>query len=388
MKFLILSAGLSVLAAPSAFAAGQTWKGTISDQMCGTDHRSMGHNMTDRECALMCAKAGSPLVLVSSGNIYQLTSPAADLRDYAGRTVKVTGELMGDTIQVSRILATAGPAEGMNPYFTGINYPVPQGSLMAMFLPDYQAARTGANFVTAMGMAEYGITSRWTAGLMVEGQEIGGLPATYGGVRFNTYFDLLPHDRLLHLTLYGEYEDLNQASLYKMEISGFGGEDLVGPLALARHTPAHTFEQRAIMYHDWGRTNLTFNFVSETALEAPHENAFGYMWGVFRQPRGMDMGGMDMGDMADMPASPAFSSARLGYGLEMMGGLGNTRQFGFDWHREQHYLGPVFSYALSPRWSVHLEPTFGLSHVSDAFVLRFGIGYMGSVGKQASPMHR
>jgi hypothetical protein len=379
MKFLILRAAISVLAVRGAFAAVQTWKGSISDRMCGANHKSMGHQMTNGDCALMCAKAGSPFVFVSSSHIYPLTGRAADLSAYAGRTVTITGELVGDTIQVSRVLATAVPAEGMNSYFTAINYPVPKGSLMAMLLPDYQAARTGASFVTLMGMAEYGITSRWTAGLMVEGQKIAGLPTTYGGVRFNTYFHLLPHDRLLHFTLYGEYEDLNQASLYKMEISGFGGEDLVGPLALARHTAAHTFEQRAIMYHDWGRTNVTFNFVSETALEAPHENAFGYVWGVFRQARGMDMGGMDMGAMADMPPSPGFSSARLGYGLEMMGGLGNTQQFGFDWHQEQQYLGPVFSYALSPHWSVHFEPTFGLSHVSDPFVLRFGIGYMGSV---------
>jgi hypothetical protein len=51
-----------------------------------------------------------------------------------------------------------------------------------------------------------------------------------------------------------------------MEVAGFGGEDLGGPLAAARRTPARTFEQRAIFYHDWGRTNLTFNFISETGL--------------------------------------------------------------------------------------------------------------------------
>ncbi len=261
----------------------------------------------------------------------------------------------------------------MDPYFTAINYPAPKGSLMVMFLPDFQRARTGPNFYTAMGMAEYGITPRWTAGFMLEGQKIFGMPVTFGGVRFNSYFRLLPRDRLLHFTLYGEFEDLNQAALYKMEVSGFGGEDLTGGLDLARRTPARTFEQRAIVYHDWGRVNATFNFISETALQAPHSNAFGYVWGVFRQPRRIGtMAGMGA---AGMPPPRLLSSARLGYGLEMMGALGDAGHFGFDWHREQQYLGPVFSYALSPHWSLHVEPTFGLSDVSDPFVFRFGLGY-------------
>src|SRR5664279_5918049 len=69
----------------------------------------------------------------------------------------------------------------MDPYFTTINYPVEEHSLMLMAMPDFQSARYGNNFVTAMLMAEYGITARWTVGAMVEGQKISGLPVTYGG---------------------------------------------------------------------------------------------------------------------------------------------------------------------------------------------------------------
>jgi len=267
----------------------------------------------------------------------------------------------------------------MDPYFTAISTPVPKDHLMLMLLPDYQLARTGPDFFTYMGMAEYGITSRWTAGFMVEGQKIGGLPATFGGVRFNTYFQLFPHDHLLHLTLYGEYESLNQASLYKMEVSGFGGEDLKPPLSTARNTSARTLEQRVVAYHDWGRLNLTFNFISETDLENS-QNDFGYVWGIFRQPKWDGMMGMKgMG-----PA--VFSAGRLGYGVEMMGALGNVGQFGFDWPREQQYIGPVFSYAIAPGWSFRLEPTFGLSDVSDRFVLRMAAEY--SIRNLFGPLSR
>jgi len=263
----------------------------------------------------------------------------------------------------------------MDPYFTAVNTPVPKGNLMLMLLPDYQLAHTGPNFLTYMGMAEYGITSRWTAGFMAEGQKIGGLPATFGGLRFNTYFQLFPHDRLLHLTLYGEYEDVNQAALYKMEISGFGASDLTLPLAVARRAPAHTLEQRIITYHDWGRLDVTFNFISETGLQN-YNNNFGYVWGIFRQPAWNSMG--NMGRQMKMPsrATPALvSGQRLGYGLEMTGASGNNTQFGFHWPRQQQYLGPVLTYALSPHWSFRLEPEFGLSAVSDPFVLRTGVTY-------------
>jgi hypothetical protein len=267
---------------------------------------------------------------------------------------------------------SATPEGQMNSYFTVISYPIPKDKLMVMVLPDFQTARTGPNFFTEMEMAEYGITSRWSAGFMVEKQKILGLPATFGGLRFNTYFRLFPHDHLLNFTLYGEYEHLNGAALYKMEVAGFGGEDLEGPLSMARNLPVHTFEQRAIVYHDWRRVNVTFNFISETGLES-HENDFGYAWGFFRQPEWM---GMAMGKtMAGMPAPSVLSLRRVGLGIEMFGALGNNHQFGFYWHREQQYLGPVFSYSPYPHWTIRFEPAFGLSDVSDPFVLRMGLEY-------------
>jgi hypothetical protein len=267
---------------------------------------------------------------------------------------------------------------GMDPYFTAINYPVPRDTMMVMLLSDFQSARIGNNFFTGMAMVQYGITSRWTVGFMAEGQKISGLPTTYGGFRINSYFRLFPHDHLLNFTLYGEYEGLNGAALYKMEVAGFGGEDLDEPLAPARRTPVRTFEQRVIMYHDWKRVNLTFNFISETDLKSG-ENDFGYAWGVFRQPAFMAMQtDKDMAGLVGVPKKkvpPVLSLQRLGYGIEMIGALGNTHHFGFDWQRQQHYVGPVFSYSVSRQWTVHVEPAFGLSDVSDPFMLRMGVGY-------------
>ena len=101
MKIQIIVAAM--LLATSAYAAEQTWTGTISDKMCGADHTEMRGKMSDRDCTLACAKGGAPYVLVSDGKVYQLTKRDADLRTHAGHVVNVTGELKGDTIRVSKI---------------------------------------------------------------------------------------------------------------------------------------------------------------------------------------------------------------------------------------------------------------------------------------------
>ena len=80
----------------------------------------------------------------------------------------------------------------MTPYFTALNYPVPKDTLMVMLLSDFQSARSTNDFLTGMGMVQYGLTPRWTVGLMVEGQRIGGSPATYGGLRISSYVRVFP----------------------------------------------------------------------------------------------------------------------------------------------------------------------------------------------------
>ena len=103
MKTHIIVGAMAVLTATGAFAADQTWKGAISDKMCGADHKKMAGKMSDRDCTLACAKGGSSYVLVSDGKVYQLTNHDADLRTHAGHVVNLTGELKGDTIRVSKI---------------------------------------------------------------------------------------------------------------------------------------------------------------------------------------------------------------------------------------------------------------------------------------------
>ena len=111
MKSVIIVAAMSVLTTTGVFAAEQTWRGVISDKMCGANHKSMGAKMANRECTQACAKDGTPYVLVADGKVYQLNSHDADLRTHAGHAVNLTGELRGDAIRVSKIEMPAPPAK-------------------------------------------------------------------------------------------------------------------------------------------------------------------------------------------------------------------------------------------------------------------------------------
>src|ERR1022692_757239 len=105
--------GVLVLGGASmAFAADQTWSGKISDSKCGATHSSMEHDgkkMSDRQCTAACVKGGAKYVFVSDGKVYNLDNQDfADLPVHAGHSVKLTGEMTGDTIRVSKIEMSGG----------------------------------------------------------------------------------------------------------------------------------------------------------------------------------------------------------------------------------------------------------------------------------------
>jgi hypothetical protein len=101
----IVIAVLLLSAAP--FAADQTWIGQISDSACGAKHEEAAEGqgkMPDRDCTQACVRGGSKYVLVSNGKVLQIANQDnKDLATHAGHTVKLTGELKGASVTVSKI---------------------------------------------------------------------------------------------------------------------------------------------------------------------------------------------------------------------------------------------------------------------------------------------
>jgi hypothetical protein len=99
--------GLLLVLASFASAADMTWAGQISDSMCGASHAKMtaGTKMTAHDCTLACVKAGAKYVFVVHGKVYNIANQDfAGLEEHAGHTVRLTGEMNGETITVSKIV--------------------------------------------------------------------------------------------------------------------------------------------------------------------------------------------------------------------------------------------------------------------------------------------
>jgi hypothetical protein len=110
MRKAILGLATALLfGAAVSFAAEQTWTGKISDSDCGRSHKSAiehaGKKMSDHDCVVACVKDhGSKYVFVAGTKIYNISNQDfAGLEEHAGHTVKLGGEMTGDTIKVSKV---------------------------------------------------------------------------------------------------------------------------------------------------------------------------------------------------------------------------------------------------------------------------------------------
>jgi hypothetical protein len=118
MKTLIgMIVALAVLVSVSVAAQKapeQTWTGKISDSMCKDKHPAGEHEgkkMSEADCTSVCVKKGAKYVFVSDGKVYQLANQKSKtIASHAGQEVQLTGELKGDTISASKMVA-AKPAK-------------------------------------------------------------------------------------------------------------------------------------------------------------------------------------------------------------------------------------------------------------------------------------
>jgi hypothetical protein len=100
-KGLLLMAAV-LLAATMSWAGEMSWTGTVSDSHCGAKHAVASDAAAG--CVSGCVKGGAKYVLVSDGKVYEL-----DAQDkfaaFAGKSVKVTGDLKGMAIAVASVEA-------------------------------------------------------------------------------------------------------------------------------------------------------------------------------------------------------------------------------------------------------------------------------------------
>jgi len=98
-------------AVPQVYAA-QTLAGVISDSMCGRKHMATGK--TPAQCVAECVRSNAHYVLVANGRIYTLEGKPQTIAPFAGKHVRINGELKGNTVAIVSIHETkAGMTTGM-----------------------------------------------------------------------------------------------------------------------------------------------------------------------------------------------------------------------------------------------------------------------------------
>jgi hypothetical protein len=86
-------------------AADQTFTGTVTDDMCGGNHKAMNAG-TDEKCVTDCVRSGAKYALWDGKATYVLSDQAGAAK-FAAKKVTVKGALdaKAKTIQVSSIAA-------------------------------------------------------------------------------------------------------------------------------------------------------------------------------------------------------------------------------------------------------------------------------------------
>lgn len=107
-QFLLGVAAVAVLAGGVTQArAEETWKGTITDSMCGVKHSADKHGekaADHKACVERCIGRGGEYVLVAGDKVYKIANQKFDgLKPNAGAEVVLTGEMKDETITVSKI---------------------------------------------------------------------------------------------------------------------------------------------------------------------------------------------------------------------------------------------------------------------------------------------
>lgn len=277
---------------------------------------------------------------------------------------------------------------GNNGFFTTYASDVEEGEAELMLmndltLPSHEHRGEGQGlYLSHMMELEYGVSPQIAVELMLEGYEdLRSGEMAFTGFRLEGRWRLFKDEVPLNPMLYVEYEHLSAATRYKMEVSGW----VLPPYEEGPEPPnERILESRLVLSQRFGQVTGAFNTIFETDLRSG-TTAFGYALGAM-WAEGHTHGGGGCPCLSGMPgctcahcaghggACTCHHQGGWGLGVELFGALGDTRAFGFRPSRQEHYLGPIVLYHLSPRWMVHAQLAAGLTAPSD-HLLRVNVGY-------------
>ncbi len=129
----------------------------------------------------------------------------------------------------------------------------------------------------------------------------------------------------------------------------------------------HELEGKLILSSAVQSWNIAENFIFEKNLSEDEGLEFGYSIGVSRS-----LGGLVSGRTCH------FCRENFVVGAELYGGLGTSKHKTL--RDARHYIAPVLAWRLSGTSRLKVSTGFGLTHVSDRALLRFGYSYELPIG--------
>ena len=294
---------------------------------------------------------------------------------------------------------------GTDGYFTTYSHHIEKGEVELMLMNDHTAPSKfkkeegQGEYLSHMIEVEYGVTERYATEFMVEWfEETEKREGKFTGFRWENRYLLLTDNQFpINVMVYGEYEDLHPETRFKMETSGWIDPPYEKVAETEEPDRERIFETRLILSKDFGPINVAFNPILETDMSGG-ETAFGYAFGVMRHSHGMkSAAGNEHCDMhqtahADCTCKQTMKNCNCGHcssgtgecdckmagsmglGVKFFGAVGDSKKFDLRPSRQEHYLGPILVYHISPRIMTHFQLGIGLSRASDNLV-RFNVGY-------------
>ena len=107
LRLNVWAVAAALILGPAALIAKPTTvTGKVSDAMCGAKHTMAGDAAG---CTRACVKKGSDFALVVKDRVYTLKTSSDATKDQldklAGQTAKITGDVNGETIEVTTVQA-------------------------------------------------------------------------------------------------------------------------------------------------------------------------------------------------------------------------------------------------------------------------------------------
>jgi hypothetical protein len=267
---------------------------------------------------------------------------------------------------ITGCLALAFPAlvgAQTRPYFVTYDHHLEEpGALEIAVNPLYANQRGGGDLLAGWTELEYGVKGWWTMEFYLTGQSTRHDSTLFTGTRWENRFRPLMHEHRINPVLYVELERINGADKIMRGIVGHDGEaDHAEPNRDARQEIKNEVETKLILSSNFMGWNVAENLVAEKNL-AGKEWEFGYAVGISRPLA-----------LAARPDPCSFCPENFSAGVEIYGGLGTHRAFGF--RDTSHYLGLLLAWDLPSGATLRVSPAFGLNDNSHRFLLRWGISY-------------